>query len=610
MNNLFDPPAPIPASEEHQPKPKTFEDLLAHVEKRTDLSDESRKRYVSSIKRVGDILNEPLSTIPASLDLIEVTFPLDGFDPSWWTTEKAYLQFRRRLQAALKEFLGVYKALEEARAQQDGWYHLLDALDCHAPDIPDFDPYRKTNFVAVRSLADFMRSVDIQPQDITKDIANSLYLVCPTRIRDSYRRAMAFLDKLREYDFAHPHLPLSSIGFSARRLRQQQEPIPPHWQEDIDAIYAVLADEDFDPVSKTYANRSPETQTLFNSTMNSITRTYLDAHPETDISQRWDLIFVRGDVITEVRNLMVARCQLPDHDVRKLKPRTVRKYLSKYKRVLHALDADPTALAALTQALKNNSILIEGKDAEDEMAEANKQFCENLFESTPLTKRFLNSPFAFRDAAMEMESVASAQGRALTKMELVKYRWIGTCAAFCAIEIGGAPIRCENAMGLTLHGTDAHIMMPKSKKDPIKLRIPPGTVKNKKGIKVEIHPGNQDYLGVLDWYLETIRPLYQHAANNPYFFPAPESATKPMNETYFSERYSTYTRTVLNLPMTPQQMRHGQASLLLRAHPEKIVVIATRLGDTVNTVLTYYAWIKEVEQMQVGQELIAEMIDE
>ncbi|SNY90274.1 hypothetical protein SAMN04515647_0428 [Cohaesibacter sp. ES.047] len=609
MNNLFDPPPPIPASEEHQPKPKTFEDLLAHVEKRTDLSDDSRKRYVSSIKRVGDILNEPLANILASLDLIEINFPIDGYDPNWCTTDNAYQLLRRRTLAPLKEFLGVDKALEEARAQQDGWYHLLDALDCNAPDIPDLDPYRKTNFVAVRKLADFMRSADIQPQDITNDIANSKYLDCPTRIRDSYRRAVAFLDKLRKYDFARPHLPLGSIGFSARRLRQNQEPIPLDWQEDFDAIYAILADKDFDPVSKTYANRSPETQTLFNSTMNSITRTYLDAHPETDTSQPWDLIFARGDVITEVRNLMIARCQLPDHDDRKISPRTVRKYLSKYKRVLHALDADPTALAALTQALKNNSFLIEGKDAEKEMAEANRKFCEKLFESKALTKRFLNSPFAFQDAALEME----AKGRALTKMELVKYRWIGTCAAFCAIEIGGAPIRCENAMGLTLHGTDAHIIMPKSKKDPVKLRIPPGTVKNKKGIKVEILPGKQDYLGVLNWYLETIRPLYQHAANNPYFFPAPESATKPMNESYFSTRFSLYTRTVLNLPMTPQQMRHGQASLLLRAHPDKIVVIAARLGDTVNTVntvLTYYAWIKEVEQMQAGQELIAEMIDE
>ncbi|WP_114011633.1 site-specific integrase [Cohaesibacter intestini] len=610
MNNLLDLPLPISVSEEDQPKPRTLEDLLAHLQERTDLSDENKARYASAIKRAGFIRNKPLSSIQASLDLVEITFPLDGFDPSRWATPEAYRQFRRRLQAALKDFLGVYKALEEARAQQDGWYHLLDALDCHAPDIPELDAYRKTNFVAVRSLADFMRTENVQPQAITGDIANRLYLKCPTRMRDSYRRAMAFLDKLREYDFARPHLPLGSIDFSASRLRQQQEPIPPHWQEDFEAIYAVLADEDFDPIDKEFAGRSPETQTLFNSTMNSITRTYLNVHPETDTSQPWDLIFTRGDVITEMCNLMVARCQLPAGDNRKIQPRTARKYLNKYKRVLHELDADPNALKEFTKALKNNPILIEGKDAEEEMAEANKRFCENLFESTPLTKRFFNSPFAFQDAAMEMETVASAQGRPLTKNELVTYRWLGTCAAFCAIEIGGAPIRCENAMGLTLHGTDAHIMMPKSKKDPIKLRIPPGKVKNKKGIKVEIHPGKQDYLGVLNWYLETIRPLYQHAANNPYFFPAPESATKPMDESYFSERYSLYTRTVLNLPMTPQQMRHGQASLLLRAHPEKIVVIAKRLGDTVNTVLTYYAWIEEVEQMQAGQELIAEMIDE
>ena len=52
----------------------------------------------------------------------------------------------------------------------------------------------------------------------------------------------------------------------------------------------------------------------------------------------------------------------------------------------------------------------------------------------------------------------------------------------------------------------------------------------------------------------------------------------PLSAGYFGAEFSALMRTVVNLPMTPHQMRHGQTSLLLDRHPNEIEVIAKAAG--------------------------------
>ena len=68
-------------------------------------------------------------------------------------------------------------------------------------------------------------------------------------------------------------------------------------------------------------------------------------------------------------------------------------------------------------------------------------------------------------------------------------------------------------------------------------------------------------------------------------------------------------RTYVDLPMTPHQMRHGQVSLLLNAHPEEIEVIAKRIDDKAVTMRTFYSFIKALAMVERGQDLLKGLIN-
>lgn len=69
-------------------------------------------------------------------------------------------------------------------------------------------------------------------------------------------------------------------------------------------------------------------------------------------------------------------------------------------------------------------------------------------------------------------------------------------------------------------------------------------------------------------------------------------------------------RTVVDLPMTPHQMRHGQTSLLLNAHPEEIEVIAKRIDDKAETLRAFYGWLDAMRLVERGQDLLVGLMDD
>jgi integrase len=76
----------------------------------------------------------------------------------------------------------------------------------------------------------------------------------------------------------------------------------------------------------------------------------------------------------------------------------------------------------------------------------------------------------------------------------------------------------------------------------------------------------------------------------------------------FLDWFERLMRDEVELPCTPHNYRHGQASLLYHAHPEHLDTIAQRLGNTPNTVLKHYAWIHEELSMIEGQKLLTDLI--
>ena len=69
-------------------------------------------------------------------------------------------------------------------------------------------------------------------------------------------------------------------------------------------------------------------------------------------------------------------------------------------------------------------------------------------------------------------------------------------------------------------------------------------------------------------------------------------------------------RTVVDFPMTPHQMRHGQTSLLLDRYPTEIEVIAKRIDDTVGTLRQFYGWLNSLKLVERGQDMMIGLMDD
>ena len=581
-------------------------DLHAHVTARTDLSATTCKRYLTAIAKAGERLNMPLAAIPAELALVEERFPLTGFDPMHWSTDSAYALFRRRLQAALKEFLGKHAEQARLRAMQDDWTRLFAAI---APltegRVGQGAKWHPMKLAALKAFALVARSYGWQPRDLDLARARQLDMLQGNK-REANRRALDRLDELRQFPDLLAWLPPRPIGFSSQARVPRLAPLAPHWEDQVCAWVDVVTRSAWDPVTQSFTDDHEGHAHVMRSALRTMLRIALEKSLLAPDGEDLLPLLADDETICAIAGEMFARRKRSRREGH-LEPRTARKYLKGLNQLRAHLGLDTSLLG---QVLANNKDAREGKKADRRMTPKNRAFCESLIDKRPLRKRFLNSFQVLRAEAEALLECARLEQRALTGHERARVRMLGSCACFAAIEIGGAPIRVDNAMQLTCIGEDAQIRLPKSTKKPIKVLIPAELTKNKVEIEFPIRANAYGCHDTVRWYASVIRPLFLYAETSPYLFPAVTVPGAPLSAGYFGAEFSALMRTVVNLPMTPHQMRHGQTSLLLDRHPNEIEVIAKRIDDTPQTLRQYYGWISALKLVERGQDLLVGLMHE
>ncbi len=585
----------------------TLADLHAHVTARTSISEKTRARYLGAIEKAGERLNMPLAASPAELALVEERFPLDGFDPAHWSTDAAYQLFRRRLQAPLREFLGVHAAQAALRAQQDDWNRLFAAIKPLTEGrVGKNEKWHPMKLAALKAFALVARSYGWQPRDLTRVEAQRIDADFAGNKRDSNARALRRLDELRKFPQILPLLPPRPIGFSAERRVPLLMVLEPEWEAQFLPWIDAVTRKNWDPVGKKFADNHVKHAHVMRSAFATVLRIGLEigviAPDQSDLTA----ILTDDEILCAIAGEMFARRDRSRKKGR-LTPRTSRKYLEMLNQVRAHLGIDTIMLKLV---LANNEVAREGKKANKCMTSKNRKFCEGLVEKPALRRRFLTSFKVLREAAEEILAHVAAENRKPTAKEIARVRTLGTAACFAAIEIGGAPIRVENAMRLTCIGDDAQIRIPEKGKKPIKVHIPAELTKNKVAIEFPIRSSRFGYHDTIRWYQRVIRPMYPHAATSPYLFPAIKTRGAHLNADFFGAEFAALMRTVVNLPMTPHQMRHGQTSLLLDRHPNEIEVIAKRIDDTPGTLRIYYGWLNSMKLVERGQDLLVGLMED
>ncbi|MCZ0812222.1 hypothetical protein N5A93_08265 [Roseovarius sp. EGI FJ00037] len=585
---------------------KTMSDLHTYVQARTDIASSTKNSYLGAIEYLADVLNKPLITIDACLDEFDERFPKTAFDIEQWPTNTAFGLWRRRVRSPLRKFLGVTKALADLRMQQDEWNDLFDAIEpLVSGKVGQSARWHPMKLSALKTFAVVARAYGYLPRDIGIAVALRLDSDFTGNKREANRRSIDRLDELRQFPEILPLLPPQAVNFKPELRRKAVASLDHDWEAQFCGWIEKVTKTGWDPVSRQFADDHQSHADVMRSAMRTFLRIAVDTGRVSNADADLEVVLEDDDLVTEIAGELLERTTRRKCEGR-LVPRTCRKYLKAIGQIRRHLGIDNSELELI---IANNAISREGGKAEKRMTKKNRQFCEALIDKPHVRRRFFFSFETLKQEASSIFEKASLERRDLTRREIGTARLLGSAACFVAIEIGGAPIRIENAMGLTCFGDDAQLRVPKGKDKPIQLWIPPELTKNREEIEFPIQYDKFGYYETIRWYLKEIRPLFPHADSGPYLFPAVKTPGASMNPSWFGSEFSNVMRTYVDLPMTPHQMRHGQVSLLLNKHPEEIEVIAKRIDDKAATMRTFYGFIKALLMVERGQDLLKGLID-
>ncbi|WP_297976219.1 hypothetical protein [uncultured Amaricoccus sp.] len=289
----------------------------------------------------------------------------------------------------------------------------------------------------------------------------------------------------------------------------------------------------------------------------------------------------------------------------------------------------------LKATLKNHPVLKQGKAARKKMSAKNQTWCLALINDPRKTETFENQHIFYAErakatldeaAAQDFDLVRlandpdamrrlSAKKRGRAKKLIGRARRFGTCAAFAAIELEGAPLREDNTLSLTRSGPKQTFFDHASGDQPhYRIVIPNEMLKNgaaltERGeemppIIIEKRGPDDVALQVLKFYFTRIRPLFPRARASSAVFPSVESDAPHLNDKTFSNWLLSCSIDI-DLSLTSHNFRHGLCSIQINEDPNCIEDLAVFLGDQPETVRKYYAFLKRDAVLSKMQDTIA-----
>lgn len=589
-----------------RPSLEPAEAVIGNLVKTGGLSESVGASYISALKSLARRMNTPLGHLSMTVDGFDERFPEDGFEPEHNRSNKGYEVWRRRTRAALGHLEGRHAARAAERAVRDGWTDLAAALEPFTKDRPARWKLAPQKRIAILStLAPAARKRDRQPWEITLSVAAEMDRELQGNARTSLRGGLDTLDRVRDFPGLSRLLPPQPVGFTPDVRRSLRRGLPEAWEEEVQGWIRQTTRGDWDPVGETFTGAHVKHAHVARSAFRTFLAVALEVGAIERSAASVSAMFACGEAMRAVCRGMYRLPERPKGRGR-VKQTTVRKYLKLIRQVLAVRGLD-TAL--LSETLRNNREMRQAAKAERRMTDKNRKFCEPLVCKRHLRRRFLRSFRTLREAAERIAARAGAEGREMTAREIARLRVLGACAAFAALEIGGAPIRIDNALQITVTGADAWLKVPEKGTGPMQVKIPPEATKCGREIAFPIRRNRHGAYDTLRWYLREIRPLFPHAATSRFLFPAVTRPGIPFAHQRFRAEFSNAMREIADLPMTPHQMRHGQESLLYHRFPEEIETIAARGDHEVETFRRRYLWIDTRRLVARGQDMMMELMD-
>ena len=571
--------------------PRTFQDLHDFILTATAIKSRTRADYVAQIKRCPEIYAAfSLSDIPFDKCEFEHRWPRTGFNPEYFTTQKAYLAWRRKMLAAMKHATGDMEATRKRLSREDEWSILLHKAKVAAA-LMGLSP---VSLIPLHALIDEARIADLKPAEITAEwlagVCDSLH---QARSRSLVKAAL-LLDKLRINSMEITGLlPQGAFGNITKiRRMKMPEPSPELTEESLNWIMEHCRGE-FDEILESYENTlSESTVAVYRAAFakylgTAVQLRLLQDCPDLKHALRRDVFHavMRAWIGEQASNLRISE-------------KTMLSYVTQIMAVAAKRGLDVSFMAA---AKRTNRSLQKGKADGSAMSHEAIRFCAHIMRSRRAEMRFRSLHVHFQKRCIDLLEKEKTIG--LSNTEATQVRQLGTLAAFASIELWGPPLRISNAIGLRLYGASPTIFLPKKAKTRAEIHIPKEETKNNKPIDCQVQDGRTRATEILIWYIENIRPRLEHR-ESVWLFPGSKSPDQPLSSAALRNALKMHARHA-GVVMQPHWFRHGVASLYLREHPGGYDHIARLLDDKPSTVRRYYGWTDDEAMLeQVQSELV------
>lgn len=531
---------------------------------------------------------------------------MPGAARAFWSTKGTYSKWREVVRRRIRTSLGLVDAKKALRARVDGWTPFLALLE----DLSkDHGPVHPATLGGIRTLSDRARAVGIDPMDLTPDIVPPFLDMMPAHERDASAIALKALARHRIFPQIAAFLP---ADFDTDYLvPSARTPVPGSVREMIAEMVEVARYDrsTYDDVSESCAeNFNEKTAGTYRAALIALARGAQETG-EVDLASLncLDSLFENHVRIHAIRHWI----DLVERDAG-FGLRTAADYV---RIIAQVGKANGIKTKKWRKSLKKNPHLQEGLAVGKKMSPKNREFCEGLIHDPAKVRTFLRQHVLYQDRAKDI----LATDKTLTASQLGDARRLATCAAFAALEIRGAGLRKGSALAAECRGVNQNFSRKTiGEKKIFELRV---ARKNMKGEYVELPPiqvRDDKYCGyeVLNWYLETARPLFDYA--NPEFCEKEECAMathlfvseqsgKPLGGAMLY-RWFTRSSAEIGLPMFPHNFRHGFASLLLARSWSNRGRAAAYLGCSVGVLDAYYGWIDKQQKLEEVQDLLAEAL--
>ena len=535
---------------------KTFDDVLEHVLHHAPLQDVTRKDYASSVRRLTRVLNvNRLTDIPADFKEAKARLYRLRYEPALFKSARAFKAWRRKVIAALKQYLGMIDAERAQRNEVDGWTRL--EAEASALIAVGVLKIHVNGLLPLKLLTKLGRSDGREPWLIDDAFIEACCRKARGQDRSKLRRSVNLLARLQiEAPSLQSLLPTQSLSDPDIVQRFPQPAIRQDLTKEFEESLLRHKTGSIDPVENiSFDGASTSTLTGYRSAFKSYLRT-------AESLGLLDEVSCLADALQDNVARLVMREMLHGATVStSLSPRTALQYLENIVRLakLDGIDA-----AAIEDALKRNPTLKKGRTARRTMSPDAVAFCKTLLHNRDVELLFRSLHVRLHNRALVLMQERSA-GR-LMKQNSEQVIQVGSLAAMSAIWLWGAPLRIANMHKLRLHGKTPQLLMPRTIRADALIRIEPEETKNKKEIKQAIKPGRSQAIKVLEWYISDVRPLIPSADRSIFLFPSSMNYTKPVSDTSIRNWMAKH---VLDqgIQMTPHNFRHGVASLYLRSFP-------------------------------------------